>query len=677
MKNQFHKSFRNFVLGHYSYISLALALTLALLSCSRLGAAQTVNQAPAVRRNNQARAGNIKYDAVHALAMQPDGKVIVAGRTCLGNSIRDGMTSRDLQCNFALARYLADGTLDASFGEGGKVITDFAGNYDQPHAVTLQPDGKILLVGHTAWNECDSDFALARYNIDGTLDTSFGQGGRVVTDFFGGRDEALAVVIQSDGRIVVTGRAMGDHPNLALARYTPRGILDATFGKGGKVATPSDKFAFVSSISLRPDGGITVVGSSSTCFADERNPNAVSIVTFFALARYRTDGRLDTALANRGTAVTFLRDDAAMPTAIAIQPDGKFIMAGDTNIEGRPGYYVLHRFNEDGSPDDSFGRNSKVTTMFNRSTRPRAIGLLPDGSFIVAGSASGSATGSSKAVSLARYSKNGELDLNFGKEGKVTTPFDGYGEASAITIQRDGKIIAGGYSETGDLGDFLLMRCDKDGALDSEFGSNGIVYADFNGITDKSPALGLKRSLTSNAAQKADCTGRLKLSVEMVKVDPLLRPARTVDIPTGQPTGVPGPPSSSGPGSGSGGGRGGGMGSGTGSGTGGGMGGGSPSISGRTGDGPATSVDQRPVLLNNPRPRYTEEARKNKIQGTVVARVLISTDGSVKQVRITRGLPDGLDEMAIQAAYQMRFRPAMKSGQPVSFWQSVQIEFNL
>ena len=170
---------------------------------------------------------------------------------------------------------------------------------------------------------------------------------------------------------------------------------------------------------------------------------------------------------------------------------------------------------------------------------------------------------------------------------------------------------------------------------------------------------------------------------ETVMVDPKLQPPRKDDIPTGLPTGVPGPPSA-GPGSGGGmgDGKGGGMGPGSGMGVGPGsgynMGGGAPSIGGGNGSsGPATAVDQRPALLNNPQPRYTEEARKNKIQGTVVARVLISTDGAVKQVRITRGLPDGLDEMAIQAAYQMRFRPAMKGGQPVSFWQSVQIEFNL
>jgi periplasmic protein TonB len=168
---------------------------------------------------------------------------------------------------------------------------------------------------------------------------------------------------------------------------------------------------------------------------------------------------------------------------------------------------------------------------------------------------------------------------------------------------------------------------------------------------------------------------------ETVMVDPRLEPKRDELAVTGLPNGVPGPPSA-GPGSGGGmgEGKGGGMGPGDGRGVGPGngynMGGGDPRLGGGNGA-PATSVDQGPVLLNNPQPRYTEEARKNKIQGVVLVRVLIGSDGQVKRVTVTRGLPDGLDEQAIQAAYQLRFKPAMKSGQPVSFWKPVQIEFNL
>lgn len=168
---------------------------------------------------------------------------------------------------------------------------------------------------------------------------------------------------------------------------------------------------------------------------------------------------------------------------------------------------------------------------------------------------------------------------------------------------------------------------------------------------------------------------------ETVQVDPRLEPKRDELAMTGLPNGVPGPPSA-GPGSGGGmgDGQGGGMGPGNGRGVGPGngynMGGGDPRLGGGSG-GPATNVDAKPIPLNNPSPRYTEEARKNKIQGIVKVRVLIGADGSVKRVTVTRGLPDGLDEQAIQAAYQMRFKPAMKGGQPVAYLQAVDIEFNL
>lgn len=174
---------------------------------------------------------------------------------------------------------------------------------------------------------------------------------------------------------------------------------------------------------------------------------------------------------------------------------------------------------------------------------------------------------------------------------------------------------------------------------------------------------------------------------ETLKGPENLNPPKRDDLaPTGLPTGVEGPPS---PGPGSGGGIGSGTGGGVGSGQGGGLG---PGRGGGTGggdfregggdndrnpDGSARSVDSKPIPLNSPRPNYTEEARKNKIQGNVIVKVLVGTDGSVKQVRVSRGLPDGLNEEAIRAAYQLRFRPATKNGQPVAYWVNVQIEFNL
>jgi len=149
---------------------------------------------------------------------------------------------------------------------------------------------------------------------------------------------------------------------------------------------------------------------------------------------------------------------------------------------------------------------------------------------------------------------------------------------------------------------------------------------------------------------------------ETVLVDPRLEPKRDELVMTGLPTGVPGPPSA-GPGSDGGMGSGGGMGPGPGT--------------GNNPNAPVTSVDSRPVILNNPQPRYTEKARRNKVEGTVLLRIVIGSDGLVKRVTITRGLPDGLDEQAVRAAYQLRFKPAMKGGQPVAFQTPIEVEFNL
>ncbi|HEY6330707.1 MAG TPA: energy transducer TonB [Blastocatellia bacterium] len=169
---------------------------------------------------------------------------------------------------------------------------------------------------------------------------------------------------------------------------------------------------------------------------------------------------------------------------------------------------------------------------------------------------------------------------------------------------------------------------------------------------------------------------------ETVMVDPRLQPKRDPDAVTGLPTGVTGPPSN-GPGSGGGigTGSGGGVGSGDGMGVGPGhgynMGGGPPGLGGSGRNAVATAVDTMPRALNHPRPNYTEEARKNKVQGVVRAKVLISSDGSVKSVNLISHLPDGLDEQAITAIHEMRFSPAMKSGQPVNYYVTLEVEFNL
>ena len=209
--------------------------------------------------------------AASDLALQSDGKFIAVGSVGQGSS-------RD----FALARYNSDGSLDTSFGSGGTVTTHFFGSSDQALAVALQSDGKIIAVGQAVQSDGDDDFALARYNSDGSLDTSFGTGGKVTTDFFSQNDQAFAVALQSDGKIIAAGSTFLD---FALARYNSDGSLDATFGSGGKVTTD---FAFSDqafAVALQSDGKIIAAG-----FANQGRRD----INDFALARYNSDGSLDT-----------------------------------------------------------------------------------------------------------------------------------------------------------------------------------------------------------------------------------------------------------------------------------------------------------------------------------------------------------------------------------------------
>jgi uncharacterized delta-60 repeat protein len=230
--------------------------------------------------------------------------------------------------SFALARYNSDGTLDASFGAGGIVTTDFAASLTQAFSVALQPDGKIVAAGQTFING-SLDFALARYNRDGTLDASFGTGGTVTTDFAGERsrqDRAFSVAVQPDGKIIAAGQATIRSFDFALARYNRDGTLDASFGTGGTVTTSfgNGSFDFARSVALQPNGKIVAAGQ------------VLFIGGFdFALARYSRDGTLDASFGTGGTVTTDFAgsDDGAL--SVGVQPNGKIVAAGQAIIGGR------------------------------------------------------------------------------------------------------------------------------------------------------------------------------------------------------------------------------------------------------------------------------------------------------------------------------------------------------
>src|SRR5678815_5693287 len=223
----------------------------------------------------------------------------------------------------------ADGDLDSTFGSAGQVMTDLANSTDIANAVALQADGKLVVVGTTYRNNdySEEDFAVVRYNANGTLDTTFGVNGKVTTDFPGLAAVASSVVVQPDGKILVAGGAfplftyLGD---IKLVRYNPNGSLDTGFGSGGIVTTSfagQGRYAF--SVALQPDGKIVMGGTAFVNFSSDDSSN-----TDFAIARYHPNGTPDLSFGIGGKVATDFDGFNDDVFAVLVQPDGKIVAAG-------------------------------------------------------------------------------------------------------------------------------------------------------------------------------------------------------------------------------------------------------------------------------------------------------------------------------------------------------------
>jgi len=417
-----------------------------LLAVAGLLAWQLVAAVPATALPGQldpgfGRDGKVTTDfAGHAganAAVVQDGRLVAAGFGMAGSSV-----------DFALARYRRDGTLDRTFGTGGKVTTDFAGSGEQVTALVVQADGKLVAAGFTA-TDSGGDFALARYRRDGTLDPSFGTGGKVTTDFAGGADGAAALVVQADGKLVAAGSATsGTGLDVALARYRRDGTLDPTFGTGGKVITDIAGGFDEARALVMQDGRLVVAGFTFTGEVASGD---------FALARYRNNGSLDPTFGTGGKVVTDIAGAFDEADALVVQDDT--LVAGGTAFTGSTADFALARYRHNGSLDPTFGTGGKVTTGFadvlGGDELVNAL-VVRDGKLVAAGFAF---TGSSFDFGLARYRHNGALDATFGAGGKVTTDFAGGEDRAETLVVRDGKLVAAGSTITASGGQkFALAR---------------------------------------------------------------------------------------------------------------------------------------------------------------------------------------------------------------------------
>jgi len=380
-------------------------------------------------------AGQSGGDGISALVLQPDGKIVAAGQGLY--------TLPSIDTRFALVRYRPDGTRDGTFGNGGIVTTDFPGTFARARALALQPDGKLLAAGFTLTVAGGpGDVALARYNANGTLDATFGSGGLIVGNPV--MNDARAIVLTPDGKIVIAGTAR-ICCQFMVARYDARGALDPSFGSGGIAQVDLGPFDEPWALVQQPDGKLvaggfrgspgnfdfalvrfSADGSLDTTFgtsgstvldfagADDEvqalamTPDGAIVAAGFTtsggardwgLARFTPDGRLDARFGNAGRVVVDAGTSQDVATGLAVLPSGKVAVTGlGSGVGGED--FVVAQLRGDGTIDPTFGAGGVVRTNFGGALSDVSVALLrqPDGKLVVGGSAPGQSD-----FALARY----------------------------------------------------------------------------------------------------------------------------------------------------------------------------------------------------------------------------------------------------------------------------------
>jgi len=356
-----------------------------------------------------------------------------------------------------------DGSLDYTFGING-IVTTVVGDISGASDIAIQTDGKIVVAGNSSIVD-QTFFTLTRYNTNGSLDSTFGTTGIVIT-CFQGFCQANAMAIQADGKIVVAGFS-GWPRTLTLTRYNSNGSLDNTFSGNGietpfsSPSSPNEDPSSANAISIQADGKIVVAGASGF------------------ITRLNTNGSLDTTFGGGlGSVLTSIfnntENDITTANAIDIQADGKIVVAGSgySSIVDQT-FFALTRHNTNGSIDSTFDTDGIVTTSIETSSGASAISIQIDGKIVVTGYSENYL--GNMVFALSRYNTNGSLDTNFGTAGIVTTNLLN-GIAIDISIQTDGKIVVAGYSSyNGPQSLFSITRYNTNGSLDNTFGNVGIV----------------------------------------------------------------------------------------------------------------------------------------------------------------------------------------------------------
>ena len=388
----------------------------------------------------------------NSVAAQRDGKIVVAGYADVGGVDQ-----------FALVSYNSDGSLDTTLNGNGKVTTAVGKGTCKGEGVALQEDGKIVVVGYSFNTGGQSCFSVLRYGTDGSLDTSFADSGKVVTSV-AKNGSADSVAMQGDGKIVVAGNSFidGGNNDFVVVRYNANGTLDTTFNQTGKATADFGAHDLGHSVAVHGDGRIVVAGYST----NESKKQC-------ALACFKANGNLDTSFNGTGKVTTnFGGDGDAEGQGVATQSDGKTVVVGYATVAGVQ-RFAVERYKTDGALDTSFGGTGRVLTAVGISgSNATGVAVQKDGKIVVAGYAVNN-SGRVYDFACLRYNADGSLDQSFGDHGKVTTDV-GDGKASSLAVQ-DNKIIVAGSAYDGDNNEFAVVRYNASGKLDMSFNAAGSV----------------------------------------------------------------------------------------------------------------------------------------------------------------------------------------------------------
>ena len=403
-----------------------------------------------------------------ALIQQFDGKIVTAVKAHNG-----------LNNDMVMIRYLADGTLDQSFGVAGYVIKPLGTSTDVLTDLVQQPDGKLLGGGYVRTAN-GTEFAVIRLNGDGSADSTFGHNGSLIFNFDSSFGVAEAIALQGDGKILLAGVS---GPDWAVARLNSDGSFDTSFSDDGKLLIDFGQHAIAKGLALQSDGKIVLAGE-----LDNR----------IALVRLTADGTLDTSFNGNGKVLTQINADPATEddyaTDVIQQQDGRLVVVGKSyNPALERNEFAIIRYNSNGSLDSTFSDDGIVVISpnyynFNSYAYAESVIQQTDGKLVIFGTN----LVNNDDIGFIRLNTDGSFDSTFNDSGVMTTdlPLDNNERAVDIIQQADGKLLALAYSR-GSPNKSALVRYNADGSFDNTFGTGGIVYTIVPNVEDT--AFGLTR----------------------------------------------------------------------------------------------------------------------------------------------------------------------------------------